>query len=127
MGVCLSKFSDISLSQFVTVNSAECTASHYQPCAMCSPFLSIASIILKNGYHSLREGFTVVYPRVPYDTEKAKRKLLVMPLACIRIRQPSGGKAFNLLLELMPAVDYSKIARFLNSFLSAPACQKIPA
>ena len=46
---------------------------------------------------------------------KAKKTVLVLPLACFRVGDPSSGKSFNLLIERVPVSMCKRIACLLNS------------
>ena len=85
-GVYVSQVSNVSLLQYyVTMVSSLCSTVHHQPRSHCPPLLKVADIILKEGACPLRQAFELTSPGMAYDTEKARRKLLVMPLASIRM------------------------------------------
>ena len=48
-------------------------------CSCCPPLLEVANIVLQEGSCPLRKAFDITSPGVKYDTEKARRKLFVMP------------------------------------------------
>ena len=85
----VSQVSNVSLLQYVTMVFSLCNTVHNQPCLCCPPLLKVADIVLKEGACPLRQAFELTSPGVAYDSEKAQRKLLVMPLASIRMGDPS--------------------------------------
>ena len=123
-GVYVSQVSNVSLLQYVTMVFNLCNTVHNQPCLRCPPLLKVADIILKEGACPLRQAFELTSPGVTYDTEKARRKLLVMPLASIRMGDPFSGAASTLLMEFIPGVNYQNIANILNAVKSPCAKDK---
>ena len=94
------------------------------------PAMSTLSTSTKSSRHYIEEGacplrqaFELTSPGVAYDTEKAQRKLLVMPLASIRMGDPFSGPASTLLMEFIPGVNYQNIANILNAVKSPCAKQ----
>ena len=120
-GVFVSQVSNVSLLHYVTVLSNLCASAHHQPCLQCPPLLKVADTILKEGACPLRQAFDLISPGVSYDTEKARRKLFVMPLATVRLGDPSSGVASTLLMEFIRGVDYQNIASILNKVKSPGA------
>ena len=82
-GVIVLQISDFSLTGCVAMQSKLCATTHCQPCLNCPPLLKVANIVLKEGVCPLRQAFELTFPGVTYDTEKARRKLLQMPLATV--------------------------------------------
>ena len=58
----------------------------------------------------------IVSPEVKYTAERARRKLLQMPLVSICVGDPSKDKAFTILLEHCHGVDYSKMSMVINGW-----------
>lgn len=56
--------------------------------------LLAANSVLSNGYVTLKSAFTQSFPSVDYNVTYARRRLLQMPLACIRIEFDSGVSVF---------------------------------
>jgi len=63
----------------------------------------------------LSDAFRIVSPTVGYTAERARRKLLQMPLAAVRIGQASAGNSLTLLLEFCPHVSYTKVRLIMNA------------
>lgn len=56
-----------------------------------------------------------------YTAERARNKLLQMPLVTIRIGDPNTGHSFTILMEKFSGTDYSKLGAILNGLVSVPA------
>ena len=95
-GVSVSTLSGLSMSNYVVARSTMCYRSHEQPCKICLSLLEVATTVLHNGFCTLRYAFSLTSPNVVYDTQIAKRKLLQMPLAAIRVGKPRSGTSFTL-------------------------------
>ena len=77
--------------------------------------LQVAKTMLNSGYCTLPDAFKVVSPNVTYNAERARRKLLHMPLVAACVCQPESGQSMNLLLEFFSRVDYTKMSLVINS------------
>ena len=75
--------------------------------------LQVAKTVLNSGYCTLPDAFKVVSPNVAYNAERARRKLLHMPLV-VRVGQPESGQSMTSLLEFFSQVDYTKISLGIN-------------
>jgi len=89
-----------------------------QQCKLCPPLLKVAQTVLKDGFCTLRQAFDMTSANIPYDTNRAKQKLLQLPLAAIQIGKPGSGTAFTLLLEHYHCVDYNKMSVVLNGMVA---------
>ena len=110
---------NMPLSTYVQACRAYCVCYHKSPCVSCEAMLRVATSVLSRGYLSLSYAFSIVSPGVKYTAEKARRKLLQMPLIAICVGSPASGKSFTLLLERFHGVDYSKISLVLQGMVSS--------
>ena len=124
-GVFVSQVSGLSLVDYVTRQSVLCNTMHTQPCTYCPPLLKVANIIVREGTCLLSRGFSITSPGIKYDTEKARRKSLVMPLVTIRMGDPNSGAASTLLIELIPGVNYQNIHNILNTMESPCSAKRL--
>ena len=85
--------------------SVLCSMYDKAPCGNCNSLIYVANQVLCERYITLPEAFRKVSPQVKYDTSKARRKLLPMPLVTIRVGNPDLGYSFILLLERYWGVD----------------------
>ena len=81
--------------------------------------LQVANTVSVEGYCLLPQAFNIVSPTVKYRAEQARRMLLQIPLASIRIGEPSSGKSFSVLVEKIHGADFAKIGFFINSLASS--------
>ena len=75
----------------------------------------VAKTVLDSGFCTLPDAFKVVSPNVAYNAERARRKLLHIPLVAVRVGQPESGQSMTLLLEFFSQVDYTKMSLVINS------------
>lgn len=80
--------------------------------------LKVANVVLEQGYCTLSEAFKLASPMVKYTAEHARRKLLQMPLICIRIGDPQKGQSCSILMEKFPGTNYSKLGGIINGLVS---------
>ncbi len=113
--VYLSTVSELTLEQYVHARREHCLNTHKQLCINCAGMLQVARTVLNYGYCTLPDAFTVVSPNVTYNAERARRKLLHMPLVAVRVGKPKSGQSMTLLLEFFSQVDYTKISLVINS------------
>lgn len=83
--------------------------------ALTAGMLQVAKTVLDSGFCTLPYAFKVVSPNVAYNAERARRKLLHMPLVAVRVGQPESGQSMTLLLEFFSQVDYTKMSLVINS------------
>ena len=87
--------------------------------------LSAANIVLQEGYTTLAVAFRLASPTVTYTAERVKRKLLQMPLMCIRIGDPAKGNSQHILMENIPGVNHTKFGIVVNA-LSCSVQKTVP-
>ena len=113
-------FTDISALQGFTLESYVATkekiriAERTQLCKLCTGLLTVAKRIADDGYIRLNEAFSISSPGVKYKSTHAKRKLLQMPLAAIRIKEKNNHAVF-----LVPRESNLELARNLLSGLDS--------
>lgn len=76
--------------------------------------IAAAEKVLLEGVCSLSSVYRSAFPNLVYQPTQAKRRLLQMPLAAVRLGEPSTGYAEVQLMEFIPGVDYIKIFHFLR-------------
>lgn len=72
--------------------------------------LAVAELVLAEGYVPLSRAFSIVSPNTKYTAEKARRRLLQMPLASLCIGDPRKGMSFTIIMEQCHGTDYSKMS-----------------
>lgn len=81
--------------------------------------INAAKIVLEKSICTLSSVFQAAFPGVTYTAHNAKRRLLQLPLAAIRVHEASSGRSAVHLMEYMVGINYIKVAHFIN----ACACQ----
>ena len=107
----------MSLVEYIQARQRFCSDSHVQPCSPCTRMLEVAGTIRKVGYYRLSNTFRHVSPGVTYSAEHARKKLLQMPLASVRIGKACDGKSFTVLVERFPGIESSTISHLLNGLV----------
>ena len=79
--------------------------------------LKIAEEILENGFTKLKNSYVQNFPLVKYDPTLARRRLLQMPLVCIRVDY-SPGRSECLLLKHVSGVNYNNMRTLLHKIVS---------
>lgn len=83
----VSRLEGFTLDKYILTKENICYEEHKQPCTACIGFLSVAKQILDEGFIKLNEAFAMSTPGVKYKAKDAKRKLLQMPLAALKIKE----------------------------------------
>ncbi len=117
-GIYVSQNTTLTLPEYISARYEHCASTHAQPCTTCTALLKVAEEIIRNGYCLLSSAFsTVSLPTVMYTAERARRKLLQMPLVTVCIGNPTAGTSFTVVIERVPGVDYAKITRLIHGVL----------
>ena len=85
-------------------------------CKECPAMLHVANIVLHDGYITIKSAFTESFPSVEYNVTYARRRLLQMPLACIRVEY-RAGVSDCFLIECYPNANYSSIQALIKSVM----------
>ena len=114
--ICVSKLSTLSLEEYCLVRKRYCMLHHNNKKCDCCCIITAAEKILLEGISSLSSVFHTAFPHRSYQPTQAKRRLMQMPVAAIRLGEPSSGLAEVQLMEYLPGIDYFKILHFLKGF-----------
>ena len=85
--VCVSVVEDLTLHEYCLAQIQYYNSNHRQPCSRCTPVVKSAQIVLEQGIISMSKLFKTAFPNVTYHSLQAKRRLLQMPLAAIRVKK----------------------------------------
>lgn len=100
----------LTLTEFILACKANCLESHSRTgCKECESMITAAEIVQREHIFPLASVYKEAFPTVTYQSESAKKRLLKMPLACIRVGKVSDGTAQLLVMELVTGLDYRKI------------------
>ena len=83
----VSRLEGFTLDKYILTKEDIYYEEHKQPCTACIGLLSVAKQILDEGFIKLNEAFAMSTPGVKYKAKDAKRKLLQMPLAALKIKE----------------------------------------
>ena len=122
-GVYVSIFQGLTLREYVCARREYCSCQHKQ-CVECPKMLLVAEIVLNNGCVKLKSAFLEAFPSVKYVQQHSRRRLLPMPLACVRIDyRPGQSECF--LIEHNEAVDYRNFAEILRNLIPRTATTSV--
>ena len=110
----VSKAHGLSLKEYMLQLQKHCIL-HHSDCHKCPRLLNAGGTILKEGFSTLSSVFRQSFPGVTYTSNNAKRCLLQLPLAAVRLNTPKSGKSEIYLMEYVEGVDYVKLGHFLQS------------
>lgn len=82
--------------------------------------LQAAATIIDHGFAKLKDVYTHCFPDCKYDQALARRRLLQMPLVCIRIDY-KPGLAECMLIEHVRGVEYKNMRTLLHSVVANSA------
>ena len=112
---------DMTLSEFSRVCKSYCEVTH-KNCQECALLSQAAQMVIIEGICSLSALFKECFPHVKYQATHAKNQVLKIPLACIRVGNPSDGTSQLLVTAFVNGFDYLKLREILNmKFTSAPS------
>ena len=95
-----------------------CRMNHSSDCKECFGFQSVTTSVLENGFLELADAFRAAFPFTTYPSHSAKRRLLRLPLAALRLGNTDSGQSEVYLVEHSPAVNYCKVVNLLSSLHS---------
>ena len=85
-GIYVSSIQDISLLDFVAVRKLYCKVqrhSDWKDCSQCLPLIQLANKILEHGICQMSNLFQTLFPNVKYQSDKAIRKLMQLPVVIL--------------------------------------------
>lgn len=103
---CVSNVDTLSLEEYCCVCQYLCSISMQRTRTICS--CSENDIEREVVYT-----FCCCFPHLDYETDSAKRSLVCMPLACIRIGEPSSVSQ-TYVMELTSDADYNMVRQILK-------------
>lgn len=119
--VTISLITELSLSDYSKARILYCKLYHESTCVNCARIVDFIQIITEEGYCLLRKAFNIVCPGIIYSPDKARRKLLQIPVVAIRIGDVNKGNSFTILTESMHGVNYVRIGALINGLIETTA------
>ena len=85
----VSAFEGLSLPQYVLAKNARCKQIHNycETCLKCSGLINAAKLIIEKNVVSLSYLWNKCYPNISYDSGKAQRKFLQMPICVLNVNK----------------------------------------
>ena len=114
-GISVTAIRGLSLHEYIEARTAHCRAMHKE-CRECPQMLQVAKYVSQNGFMKLKSAFVGSFPSVEYSQVKARRRLLQMPLSCVRVDY-APGQSECFLVEYHPGVNYVNLSKLLQSVL----------
>ena len=112
----VSKCTGLTLKEYIEARKEVCRRTHTKGQCECAPMLQVARTILNEGFMLLKEAYTMHFHDVKYKSDHARRRLLQMPLACIRIDfKPGISECY--ILEHRTQTNYDSIASLLKNVI----------
>ena len=96
-GIYTTALRGLSLLEYLEARTTYCTSTHKE-CQECPQMLQVAKKVSQQGFVQLKLAFVESFPSIEYTQVKARRRLLQMPLACIRIDFAPGRSECFLVL-----------------------------
>ena len=112
----VSKCDNLTLSEYVKARKEFCKYVHKYGTCDCISMLQIATTILNEGFLSLKQAYTKHFPSVKYKPDHARRRLLQMPLACVRIVF-SAGVSECYIVEHRPQINHESVLSLLKNLV----------
>ncbi len=117
----VSLITELSLTEYAKACKLYCEIFHCSTCVVCQRVLIVMNVINEHGYCTLKHAFSIVSPGVQYSAEKARRRLLQIPLVAIRLGDVNKGNSFTILTEYIASVNYTRIGTVINGLLKTSA------
>ena len=86
-GIRASLFEGLGLAEYVMAKKTNSDRYHNNCKRGCPEIVKAGQIVLEEKYVALPTLWRRVFPLVKYDCEKAQRRLLQMPVACVRLKE----------------------------------------
>lgn len=90
---------------------------HSTDCKDCQGLQTVATAVLDSGYIQLSDAFRLAFPGTTYHSHSAKRHLLQMAIAALRLGKPESGLSEVYLLEHSPGVNYCHLCNLMQTLL----------
>ena len=130
--VSISQVTDLSLDEYCFARQKYCSLKHCTDCTKCTPLITAARMIQREGICLLSTVFRASFSGSTYNSAIAKQRLLQMPIVAIRIGLRVSGVSDVKIMEVISGVDYIKLQKFLSvhqsnqaSASNAPSISKV--
>lgn len=126
--VYLSSVNDLTLDQFIVVRKWYCKLHHKdvtsKNCIKCQQLIDLAVIIRDKGFCELSALYRQLFPSLKYQSDKASRKLMQLPVAIFKLKLNGPGSQKLYVCEIRQMVDYKAFSQLCETVLSSNSSQK---
>lgn len=99
---------DLSLEDFICARQRYCRETHANDCQECCSLIGVARSILEDGIVELSCVFRKYFPQVNYQSSKATRRVMQLPVIVFSSETGSGNQKL-FVIEQKNGVDYSQM------------------
>lgn len=121
--VYLSSVDDLALDEFVVVRKLYCKLHHGdsspEECHVCAPLICLAEKICDEGLCELSALYRAVFPNIRYQSDKAIRRLMQLPVAIFRLELSGPGSQRLYVSEIRKSLDYDAFTQLCQKALSS--------
>ena len=121
--VYLSNINDLTLNEFVVVRKLYCRLHHGdatpEHCCRCRPLVQLSERINAAGICELSVVYRAVFSDVQYQSHKAIRKLMQLPVAIFKLELGGPGSQRLYVSEIRLRVDYDAFGQMCQMVLSS--------
>ena len=121
--VYLSSVNDLTLNEFVVVRKLYCKLHHRdttpEECSRCHPLICLSERICSEGICELSSLYREVFPTLQYQSDKAVRKLMQLPVAIFKLEFSGPGSQRLYVSEIRAMVDYDAFCQVCQMVFSS--------
>ena len=126
--VYLSSINDLTLNEFVVVRKLFCKLHHRDTkplqCSRCYPLICLSERICNEGICELSSLYRALFPTVKYQSDKAVRKLMQLPVAIFKLELSGPGSQRLYVSEMRATVDYDAFCRVCQMVFSSETLKR---
>ena len=104
---------NLSLKDYCIARKYYCELYHNICVQQCDSTIKAGTAVVESGVIPLHTVFQTYFPNMTYSIN-AKRLLLQMPLAAVRLQSKADKKGELFLMEFIKDLDYDKVIGFLS-------------
>ena len=119
-GIYISSIQDINLFDFVAVRKLYCKVqkqSDWKECTKCLPLIQLANKVSEHGICQVSTLFQRLFPNIKYQSDKAIRKLMQLPVAIFQLELEDPGLQKLFVTERYSGINYLSFSKVVQQFL----------
>lgn len=91
--------------------------SRWKECSQCLPLIQLANEILEHGICQVSNLFQTLFPNVKYQSDKAIRKLMQLPVVIFELELQGPGSQKLFVAERYSGMNYLSFSKVVQQFL----------